>query len=263
MKILLASKRAPGVPGRRCGGVQTWIATVRSELQRRGHQVAVADVRDRPSEGFEVGIFANAAYTGHLKGLCGRSVLVTHGIVPDEAPAEGFGRVVFTSEEVRDHWNAKGPIIRQPIDLNFWRPRITNTKYLVRFSSRSGLDFVPGIAESMGLEYIHIKNSKPEQVREVLQQATVVLATGRAALEAMAVGCSVVICDDRTYQGPLLDMDTLGSMKRNFSGRGGVTPNLQNVEQAIDRAIERGSLRGHVEKHHGAAQVVDQLLCFT
>jgi hypothetical protein len=114
----------------------------------------------------------------------------------------------------------------------------------------------------MGLEYIHIKNSKPEQVREVLQQATVVLATGRAALEAMAVGCSVVICDERHYQGPLLDPDAVGSMLRNYSGRGGVVPTVGNLSAAVEAAIQRGSLRAHVERHHDVAQVVDQLLCF-
>ena len=31
MRILLASKRAPATPGRRDGGVQTWVTTVAAE----------------------------------------------------------------------------------------------------------------------------------------------------------------------------------------------------------------------------------------
>jgi hypothetical protein len=216
-------------------------------------------VRDRPSEAFDVGIFANAAYTGHLKGLCGRTVLVTHGIVPDEAPAEGFDRVVFTSEEVRDHWGG-GEVIRQPLDIGFWRPDPMRGHFLTRFANRSGLDMAPEVAERLGMKFQHARHLKPPAARQAIWQSACVLASGRCAVEAMACGVPLVVADERHYQGPLLDPDAVGSMLRNYSGRGGVVPTTENLAAAVQAAIERGSLRAHVEKHHGAAQVVDQLL---
>jgi hypothetical protein len=88
-----------------------------------------------------------------------------------------------------------------------------------------------------------------------------VLATGRAALEAMACDVPVVICDHRSaYQGPLMDLDIDGSMTRNYSGRGGETPTIENVRAAIEHAIDSGGKREHVLKHHDVRHVVDQLL---
>jgi hypothetical protein len=186
---------------------------------------------------------------------------VCHGIIPAEKPGRG-DLVAFTSEEIRDHWNADGPIIRQPIDLGFWSPEQNPQIYLTRFSYRGGLPFFSALAASMGLAPQHLRNANPKRARSVIRQSTCVIATGRAALEAMACNIPVVICDHRSaYQGPLMDLDIQGAMTRNYSGRGGVVPIMENVKRAIDSVMTNGfPMRNHVLKYHDSKNIVDQLL---
>ena len=259
MRILLAAKHAPH-GSRPIGGVQSWCRTVCDELEKRGHDVETwGPEQPMPIGQFDFGIIANVSDTSAILDQCTKRVIVCHGIIPAEKPAGG--NVVFTSEEVRDHWNGKGPVIRQPIDLDWWHPADVKKRYLTRFSYRGGLPFIQKIADSMGLTYRHIRTSKPGFVRDVLQQSTVVVATGRAALEAMACGIPVVIADHRSaYQKPLMDLDIETAATRNYSGRGGITPTPKNVKAAIDKAIKRGNMWGYVDKYHNAIKITDQLL---
>jgi hypothetical protein len=259
MRILICAKHSPE-GNRPIGGVQSWCRTVGAELVRLGHEVVFWQPGQRASGIFDAGIVSNYPDTKPVLRLCKKYLVISHGIIAPERPSAIYA--AFTSEGVRDFWQGTGPVIKQPIDLDFWSPEELPKKYLTRFSYRDGLDFVPAIAKKMGLEFRHLKNSSPEEVREILRQSACVLATGRAALEAMACGIPVVICDHRrTYQGPLLDRDTLGSMARNYSGRGGIEPTVHNVEFAIRAAIETGSLRFHVEQNHDARVITEQILC--
>lgn len=258
MRILLAAKHPPGgkLP---IGGVQSWMTTAGAEMERLGHEVAFWGPEwPLPAGRFDAGVVANATHTRAALARCGRVLVVSHGIVPDEAPAGE--RVAYTSEGVRDHWKGDGPILRQPLDLAFWTPADAPRRFLTRFSYRRGLDFLPALAKRMGLQFRHVADLSPADARAVLRESAVVLATGRAALEAMACGAPVVICDDRRYQGPLLDPDTTGAMARNYSGRGGVVPTPENVAEAVQHATGVGSLRRHVEAHHDARAVTQQIL---
>jgi len=240
------------------GGVQSWIETIKQALP---HDVVTwGKGEPRPSGRFGVGILANWCDTGHLAGQCDRTVSVSHGIIEPERP--GFAdRILFTSEGVKAHWNGSGDIIRQPINLGFWQPADVERIYLTRFSYRYGLSFVHEIALKMGLKYRHVNDLPHKRSGEILQQSVCVLATGRAALEAMACGVPVVICDHRSsYQGALLDTDTQGAMARNYSGRGGIKPTAENVQQAINAAVEVGSLRAHVQANHDAEKIAQMLL---
>ncbi len=262
MNILLAGKYVP-TGSRPIGGVQSWIKTVADELKRRRHQVDIWGPEFNTSQlpaRYDLGIMANYGDTrkafAHLDVAC----VVSHGIIEPERP-QGGDFYAFTSEGVRDYWNGDGAILRQPIDLRFWKPAAQRKSLLVRYSYRGGLGFVPAVADRLGLEYKHLNNVTHEQARDVLQSAACVLATGRAALEAMACGAPVVICDHRAaYQGPLMDADIAGAMQRNYSGRGGVEPTARLLEQEIIKAMARGSMRPHVEKHHDVERVVQDLL---
>lgn len=264
MRILLAAKHAPH-GSRPIGGVQSWCRTVCRELEQRGFDVETWGVDQSPPSGnFDLGIIANVGDTRRVVGQCKRVVVISHGIITAENPYQHDLRlvpVVFTSEEIRDHWNGVGFIVRQPIDLGFWTPKENKQIYLTRFSYRSGLKFIPGIARNMGLKYAHVRNLSSRGARDVIRKSACVLATGRAALEAMACGVPVVICDHRSsYQAPLIDLDITGAAKRNYSGRGGETPTPELVRGAIELSIRRGSMRRHVEENHGVAAITDQLL---
>ena len=259
MRILLAAKHAPH--GRQViGGVQTWCRTVARELIQRGHEVKTwGPEQCIPLGGFDLGIIANAKDAARALDLCRKSIVVCHGIIAAEKPVGDL--VVYTSEEVRDHWGGTGFVIRQPIDLIFWSPSPVEKIYLTRFSYRGGLGFVAPLAQSMGLQYKHVRKADARVARGILRQSICVLATGRAALEAVACGVPVVICDHRSaYQKPLMDVDLVGAANRNYSGRGGVTPTPGRIKKAITQAITRGSMRKHVEKYHNVVGIVDQLL---
>lgn len=260
MRLLLAAKHAP--EGRRpIGGVQSWCRTIAAELARLGYDVETwGPELPLPAGRFDLGVIANAGDTGAALEKCDRVLVVCHGIIPAEHPPAGVP-VAYTSEGVRAHWGGAGAVLRQPIDLQFWSPAPVGRGFLTRFSYRRGLEFLPRLAERMGLRFRHVASLSPAEARSVLRSSACVLATGRASLEAMACGVPVVICDHRSaYQGPLLDPDTRGAMARNYSGRGGVTPTPANVAEAVQHAMGVGSLRSHVEAHHDARAVAAQLL---
>lgn len=260
MKILLAGKHVPTGP-RQIGGVQSWIKTVAAGLSARGHDVYIWGPEIGPLGGhYDFGIIANAGYTGEAFDRCRKTLLVSHGIIPAERP-DGGSAHAFTSEEIREYWDGIGRIIRQPIDLAFWHDAGRRRSGLLRYSYRAGLTWLPDVANRMGLPYSHVRAATHEDARNAMQSAACVIATGRAALEAMACGAPVVICDHRSaYQGPLHDPGTFGAMSRNYSGRGGIEPTAENITAAVKAAIAHGSMRGHVEQHHDAARIVDQLL---
>jgi len=259
MKILLAAKHAPHGP-RPIGGVQSWCRTVEAELVRRGHDVRTwGPGQPPPLGGHDLGIIANAGDTARAYDWCRKSITICHGIIPAETPPGN--NVAFTSEEVRARWAGDGPIIRQPIDLEFWTPVRIRRKFLTRFSYRGGLNFLPVLAKSLGMIPQHVRNSSAEDARKIVRESACVIATGRAALEAMACGVPVVICDHRSsYQQPLLDLDTTGAMERNYSGRGGIKPSMDRVKDAVKTAMKMGSLRAHIEQFHDVKNVTDQLL---
>lgn len=261
MRILLAAKHAPDGP-RPIGGVQSWCRTIAGELRKRGHEaITWGPGQPIPVGGFDFGIISNAGDTARAFDWCRQTVNICHGIIPAEQPRID-DLTMYTSEEVRDHWCGAGPIIRQPIDTEFWSPDSWGLKvFLARFSYRSGLGFVMNLATDLNLAYTHIRNEGQEEVRRILRQSGCVLATGRAACEAMACGVPVVICDHRAaYQKPLLNLNIKHSMLQNYSGRGGITPTPDNVRHACEAAMENGSMRDHIKRYHDVKNVVDQLL---
>lgn len=260
MRVLIAARFSPD-GARPIGGVQSWSRTVGDVLKRRGYKVAYWEKGKLLAGTFDLGIISNICDTRAVTKFCAEYVSVSHGIIAPEKP---FSRhAVFTSEEVRSHWNVDGPVIRQPIDLDFWNPAKLPACYLTRFSYRAGLDFIPAIAKGKRLQYRHVRNSNREAVRGILRRSACVLATGRAALEAMACGVPTIICDHReSYQKPLMELDLIKAMHHNYSGRNGITPTPQNVTQAIEQAMSDGNQRAHIEAHHDSNKIVDQLLEF-
>jgi len=243
------------------GGVQSWSLTITAELRRLGHDVVTWGPKmSRLTGRFDIGILANVGSTRAAIAHCDRVLNVSHGIIPDEAPGDGLLHA-FTSEGVRDHWRRQGPIIRQPIDLQFWSPGPAEPQGLVRYSYRGGLVWLPQVADRLGMPYRHLKGVTHAEAREVLRGAACVLATGRAALEAAACGVPVVILDHRSaYQGPLLAPFGKWQMQQNYSGRGGKEPTPELVWELVDHCITYGSMRAHVECHHDARQVAAEVL---
>lgn len=258
MRVLLAAKFVPTGPNP-IGGVQTWVATVRRELERRGYEVAEWQPGFRDPKPADLGIFAHLSLTGHLSGHCDRLVAVCHGIIRPEQPLPADKRF-FVSENVRGYWSCGGEILRQPIDLTFWTPPgpEAERKGAVRFSYRRSKTRCADAAEALGLDLSYVRNASAEGARYALQRASLVFASGRAALEAMACGAPVVIYDNRSaYQAPLMDTDLQRQMEHSYSGRGGIRPALHDLVEA--GRLARPS-RDWVEQHHDVRAICDRLL---
>lgn len=262
MRILLTALHPPG--GRlKFGGVQSWIDTVARALYERGHEVVIWGPEWALPEGrFDLGILAHTKHTKQAVEICDRAICVTHGIVKDEEPSLDLP-TVFTSEEIRYHWRRLGPIVRQPIDLTFWRPsRFGSSKGLVFFSYRAPTPLdLNQVAKSLGMAFLWLRKSPPEDVRDILQRAEVVVASGRASLEAMACGIPTVIADFRPYLGkPLFCDDMILARRNNYSGRGGVLADGVTLLDAVARKRYTSGARQYVESHHDAERIVDRLL---
>ena len=261
MRILLAALHAPGgkLP---YGGVQSWISTVAHLLTDMGHSVTVWGLDFKmPQERFELGIFAHRRVTKYAMPLCETISFVSHGVIDEEAPGDGL--TFYTSEEVAAYWKADGPIIRQPIDLTFWKPKPEpKRKTLVFYSYRAkgcfGLD---ALSTALGLEFVWLRDVEAQEARSVLQDAALVCASGRASIEAMACNAPTIICDWRDYNGsPLICQDMDKARAHNYSGRGGVQPDVFDVEQFARETMAFQRPREYVENYHDAEKVTKELL---
>lgn len=261
MRILIGSKYKHNGK-RRIGGVQTWGKTVGRVFEKMGLEVEHWEDGDPlPTRGFDVGILSNWKFTQPLAAKCRKRVIVCHGIIPHEAPPKD--NVVFTSEGVRAHWGGKGrPVVRQPIDTEFWSPEDKERVYLLRFSYRAGLSMSRSVASHLGLRYFHARNLDPEPLRSMIRGSAVVYATGRASLEAMSCGIPTVIVDHRSsYQAALMATGPIEeAMRNNYSGRGGVMPDFDRLLKATNQAMSRGSMRDHILEFHDAEKIARELV---
>lgn len=262
MKILLAGKFVPS-GHRPIGGLQTWIATVRRELERLGHTCTEWQHGwNIPAAQFDLGILANMDQSRNLLKLSRRNIAVCHGIIKAEAPGShaDVDKQVFVSEGVRQHWGIAGAVVPQPIDLSFWCPGEDDVvqPVLTRYSYRRSATRCREVSQRLKLQFQHIHSCSALESRNLLRRSTVVLASGRAALEAMACGVPTVVYDHRSaYQGPLLDTDLERQLLNSYSGRGGVDPSLDDLLAACKAS--RGRV-GWVQRNHCARTVVQELL---
>jgi|GEM_PF-6882058 hypothetical protein len=262
-KILITGKFSP-FGSRPIGGLQSWILTVHNELVRLGHDVTVWEPHDCKyyPEGttFDLGIFANIDLTRNAIVTCKKSILISHGIIDAEKPDNSCDALMFVSEGVRDHWKMDGEIIRQPIDLEFWKPERLEKNKLTRYSYRYGNIHGEKVADMLDMDYLHAKDLTHRQARDVINSSHLVFATGRAALEAMACDVPTVIYDHRdAYQPALMGEWLHKEMKQSYSGRSGYTPSLSKVLAKAKKELNHYGWRKWVAENHDVRKIVKQL----
>lgn len=262
MRILFSASHPPKGDAA-FGGVASWIKTLCDELSLHGHEcVAWGPGLSVPDGRFDVGVISNAQRTSRVKKRCDRVLGVSHGIIAEEKPSPAI-KTLFTSEEVKQYWAGDGNIIRQPIDLRFWNPVGRDPKKLaVFYSYRSATNLhLETDAEALGLSFLRVNNVTHLEARDYMRQASVVFASGRAALEAMACGAPTVILDHRGYNGSALCSDGLDEARRyNYSGRGGFRPRAGDGARLAKVAMAEQKPRKYVEQHHDVAVIATQLL---
>ncbi len=183
------------------------------------------------------------------------AVFVCHGWVPWEESPPWHPRIrhyVAVSELLADHLSASGipsgrvEVLPNAVDLSRFRPRSTLPPVPQRAlvfdnyaTEDTSLPLVRRVCGDLGigLDVVGLgvgnETSTPETL---LPRYDLVFASGRGALEALAVGCAVVACN-RTSLGGLVTTKDLERMRRlNFGFR-----LLQNplTEEDLRREIER------------------------
>lgn len=232
------------------------------EFVALGHEVEVWGPEFFLPEGrFDYGILANYKYTKQAAMVCDDVLVISHGIIPDEAPPKGL-KTAYTSEEVRDMWRGDGPVIRQPINLDFWKPRkVLKDHYVTQYSYRGKISEFDTACRYLGRSGRYISSVNNADARDIFNKSSCVVASGRALLEAMACNVPVVLADNRQYQDELLCTATKAAMFRNYSGRGGAIITASNLANAIKDAIQQGGMRHHVETMHDSKNIAKELLC--
>jgi glycosyltransferase involved in cell wall biosynthesis len=152
----------------------------------------------------------------------------------------------YTRERLREHGIAEDRIRVVPngVDLRRFRPRgplpARPRRALVFSNNASERTYVPAVREAcaragLSLDVIGAASGHPCRWPEaVLGQYDIVLAKGRCALEAAAVGAAVIVCD-ALGAGPLATTGNLHSILRFDGGRGQFQVNAVRPDAIADQ----------------------------
>lgn len=160
-------------------------------------------------------------------------------------PLSRFVRWVAVDHNCRDRLVAEGGV--DPARVNVLYNAVDLQKFPARsslpeeprkaliFSNQEGhVQAITEACEALGLsaERMHQYQERGQNPQEVLGAFDVVFAKGRCALEALAVGCAVIVCDEFGL-GPMVTPDNYERVRALNCGR-------RLLQDKIDRAnIER------------------------
>lgn len=272
MRVLLTQHAPVGS----IGGTQTWVRTVAEELSRRGHLVGVACATATGlTQSYDLAFVSQNSTADLAREHAVRTVYVSHGIHDLERPDSMCNDLVAVSEEVREKWwnepfiGHQAEVVRQPINTSLYCPLATEAPKVdvLRVSTYGEMEWLEPLCEEHGWSYRHLRHARdPHAVAGWMRRARVVVAVGRAALEAMSCGRMVVVADHRVHNpGAMIDGDPIGSRWWNYSGRGGFEANpdtvLPQLQAAMSGQYSMGTFyREHVMMQHEVSKIVNQLL---
>lgn len=265
MKILIGQNHLHTI-----GGSETYTYTLVEELVRRGHHVdLVCNVPGTVSEIMKQNFKIRVNYVEREYDYCFlnhntvvRGVIqnnikskkmfqVCHGTTPQlEQPYEGAGvEFISISQEVQKHLNSKGMdsvVIENGVNLQRFSEKETNTELTSVFSlaqSNSLNRLLKNVCDKKGIKFsYHNKHTNPIfNIENEIFKHDLIITLGRGAYEALACGKNVVIADQRSYQGALMDgfinsQNIKKLMLKNCSGR---TNRKEVTEQSIWEELEK------------------------
>jgi len=210
-------------------------------------------------------------------GLQGPKVFTSHGpIHPLEQAHGGADYYVAVSEEVRvvmaernicegcghTHIPRHMDVIRQPIDLDLYRPQEKTRNILIMPKYAEAVEAAAQACEGMDYDIAHYKLNPVDNLHEEMGKYKVVITAGRGAVEAMACGCQVMI-----YNGPgrldgWVTPENVGVMAQvNYSGRCfRVESDIETLRRGMLEVWPDEDLRPWVEENHDAAKVAARYL---
>ena len=269
-------------------------------LRRRHHEVIVYTQRDGPTadalraEGFQVTtdlasltaapdvIQANQTYP--LLEAIGRfpkvpAISICHDATvwytePVDPPA--IRRHVAVDLACRDriagrlpHLTDRIEILHNAVDLDGYRPRAPlpprpkRALILAKHSSYLGAIHAACLRRGIGVDILGaVVGNEVDDLPSFLRDYDLVFASARAALEAMAVGCAVVVVDSRGLAG-LVTHDVVSSWRENNFGLRLLSrpPTMELIGAEIDRydAADAGAVSRFIREHSSLDRYLDRL----
>ncbi|HSK75109.1 MAG TPA: glycosyltransferase [Thermoanaerobaculia bacterium] len=259
------------------------LGEVGEELRGRG--VAVIDSLDRLGEPPDVihGQHHLEAMTAMLRFPTVPALFVCHGWLPWEEAPPRFPSLLFyvavdslrRDRLVLEHGVSESRVAVIPnfVDLDRFRPRPPlppRPRRAVLLSNQAAAHtFLPVVervcAEAgMELSVAGFAAGRPvARPEELLASADLVFARGRTALEAMAVGAAVILCDVEGC-GPLVDSGNFAALRDLNFGMGALTPPVDperlRVEIARYDPEETARVRDRVRREAGRTEAVARLV---
>lgn len=159
------------------------------------------------------------------------------------------------------------------VDLNRFRPRPALPRVCCRallFSNQAGPDAIADVVSEacarsgVRLDVVGLASGNPTDSPEtLLPKYDLVFAKARAALEAMAVGCAVVLCDT-AGSGPLVDTENFDALRsQNFGLRGLLSPlSVEALAGQVARfdPDDAAAVSARVRNEASVSDAVDRLL---
>jgi hypothetical protein len=217
----------------------------------------------------------------HFQGV--PAVFVSHGWAPWEEAPPRFPRIhryVAVDYATRERLVSEAGIppeqvevVLNFVDLDRFQPRgplpAVPRRALVFSNQASEANYLPVVREAcsrLGLELdvAGVAAGQPAARPEALLPAyDIVFAKGRAALEAMAVGAAVVLCD-QGGAGPMVTMENLDRLRPLNFGirtlREPVTPDVLEREIRCYDPADAAEVSRRLRAQAGLEQAVDQLV---
>lgn len=259
------------------GGTQSWVQTMHGVLATE-HEVHVHSHRagELPPEyvPFDPGATYDLALVNH--GPCmvdlrhtriRTRIMTSHGVVPAEEWARpGADAYAAVSEYVAGHIPWRSTIIRNPIDVDRFRPRTPPAPVVrkgVFLSNRQGRA-LGTIREACALADIELEvvggdTARPDP-ENAIDDADLVFGIGRSALEGLACGRRVVAFDHLGYSGTVTPENLAVLRRDNFAGYlRGRWPDAQELATEL-RSLKALSMRDAIVEEHAPEKVADAYL---
>lgn len=226
MKILVTALYVNGLVSE--GGSSLFMKSLIDNLRMLGHDVVASDRPETIDDNdFDLIISSHNYILNKIKHRVHRSPIfhIGQGIIADELFVSGATRYYSISEEVANvnyiKRNIASNILPQPIELQQIKP-INNTLQNILIVRRYEMENDPF---NQLHNYFNVKIS--DQTTDIIPQmewADLCITLGRGALQAMSLGRTVLVGDNRRYMGPIGDgyvspANVLEIARCNFSGR--------------------------------------------
>lgn len=285
MKILIALYELENF----FGGVQTWSLTMYHALRKLGHTVYLFTHKSRINKAYRNlpfvrdGIFDlilcdSGVVLRDVSEFKGKKVFISHGILPRLAqPIKGADIYIAVSEESAENCKTKGfppyKIIRNPIDCDrlYFSACHRELSTIAYFDRRRRFRFIDEI-KKCGFEVFEIGRPPILKPEEYVRKADLVVARGRGAYEAMAMGKNVIVSGNNSgrskdveFMDGFVDDETFFKFRQNnLSGRynriwiSSVDIFLKELEKYNQK--QGASNRNLILNHNNSGEIAKQFL---